>query len=82
MLELLKKNWLFLLIIIQPLLDILAYFQYDSPVGTMAGYIRLIIMLMLPIYVLMKQRKKSFFALMAIIGIYCVGHICACYYNV
>lgn len=81
MLELLKKNWLFLLIIIQPLLDILAYFQYDSPVGTMAGYIRLVIMLMLPIYVLMKQRKKSFFALMAIIGIYCVGHICACYYN-
>ena len=81
MIEWFKKNWLFTLIVVQPLLDILAYFQYDSAIGTAAGYIRLLIMLLLPLYVLIKKRKKSFVALMAIIGIYCMAHVCTCYYN-
>ena len=81
MIEKIKKNWLFILIIIQPLLDILAYFQYDSPVGTLAGYLRLVIMLILPLYVLVKKRKLSFVILMGIIGVYCLAHIGGCYYN-
>ena len=81
MLEKIKGNWLFLLVVAQPFLDILAYFQYDSPIGTMAGYLRLLVMLAIPLYVLMKRRKPGFILLMGIIGIYCVLHVVSCYVN-
>ena len=81
MLEKIKGNWLFVLVVAQPFLDILAYFQYDSPIGTMAGYLRLLVMLAIPFYVLMKRRKLGFILLMGIIGIYCVLHVVSCYVN-
>lgn len=81
MVEKVKENWLFLLVIAQPFLDILAYFQYDSPIGTVAGYLRLLIMLMIPLYVLVKKRKLGFIILMGIIGCYCIFHVISCYVN-
>ena len=41
-----RNHWLMLLIVIQPLLDVLAFWT-KSPDGTLAGYIRLAIMLLL-----------------------------------
>ncbi len=77
----LKEKWLFILIIMQPFLDILAYFQYDNPTGTMAGYLRLVIMLIIPFVVLIKKRKLSFIILMGVIGVYCLLHIAMCFLN-
>ena len=74
--EIIKKNWLFLLIVLQPILDIVAYFQYDSKIGTIAGYIRLLLMVIIVFYALYKiPKKRNFLILMGIIGIYCILHI-------
>ena len=74
--EIIKKNWLFLLIVLQPILDIVAYFQYDSKIGTIAGYIRLLLMVIIVFYALYKiPKKRNFLILMGIIGIYCILNI-------
>ena len=74
--EIIKKNWLFLLIVLQPILDIVAYFQYDSKIGKIAGYIRLLLMVIIVFYALYKiPKKRNFLILMGIIGIYCILHI-------
>ena len=74
--EFLKKYWLIALLLIQPVLDIVAYFQYDNPIGTMAGYIRLVFLILIPLVVLITtKKKKSFIGLMAVIGIYCLLHV-------
>ena len=74
--ELMRKYWLFLLIILQPVLDMIAYFQYDSKIGTMAGYIRLVFMVVVVFYALYKTpKKKSYLLLISIIAIYCLLHI-------
>lgn len=71
-----KENWFFYLILIQPILDIIAYFQVNSIIGTIAGYIRLVFMIMIPIYVfVITDKKKSFFALMCIIGGFSAIHL-------
>lgn len=61
-------NWLTLLIALQPLLDTLAFWTQNER-GTVAGVIRLIIMLVLPIVLLIKlkgkQRLRLFLALAA-----------------
>lgn len=76
MLEKIKKNAFVILLVIQPILDIIAYFQYDRPGGTMAGYIRLVIMCALPIYVLCTtKKKKSFLIIMACMAAYCLLHV-------
>lgn len=76
-----RENWLFILIAIQPFLDILAYFQYDSAIGTAAGYLRLVIMIIIPLVVLVKKRKLSFIILLGVIGLYCLLHVISCYIN-
>lgn len=73
-----KNHWLMLLIVIQPVLDILAYWT-KSPDGTMAGVIRLLIMVLLPLYLLFTlKEKKSFILSMAAIGLVCLLHILNC----
>lgn len=65
-----------MLIVLQPILDIVAYFQYDSKIGTIAGYIRLLLMVIIVFYALYKiPKKRNFLILMGIIGIYCILHI-------
>ena len=74
--EFLKRYWLFALIVIQPILDMVAYFQYDNPIGTIAGYIRLVFLIVVPLAVLITtKKKKSFIALMAVIGVYSLLHV-------
>ena len=67
-----------LLIVLQPLLDILAFWT-KSPHGTLAGYIRLAIMLLLPLYLLFTlKEKKRFILSMAAIALVCLLHILNC----
>lgn len=73
-----RNHWLMLLIVLQPLLDILAFWT-KSPDGTLAGYIRLAIMLLLPLYLLFTLKEKKRFVLsMAAIALVCLLHILNC----
>lgn len=73
-----RNHWLMLLIVLQPLLDILAFWT-KSPEGTLAGYIRLAIMLLLPLYLLFTlKEKKRFILSMAAIALVCLLHILNC----
>ncbi len=79
MAERIKKNWITILIAIQPVLDIIAYWRADS-VATEAGYIRLAIMLLLPLSLLIKvKNKKRFILPFAVIGLYCFLHFMNCW---
>lgn len=73
-----RNHWLMLLIVMQPLLDILAFWT-KSPDGTLAGYIRLAIMLLLPLYLFFTLKEKKRFVLsMAAIALVCLLHILNC----
>lgn len=70
-----KNNWLVLLIAAQPVLDALAFWTQDS-VATAAGYLRLLVMLALPLYLLFTlEKKKTFIASMAVIAGFGVLHM-------
>ena len=70
-----KRNWLTLLIAAQPLLDVLAYFNQDE-VATVAGYLRLVILLALPLAVLLKRRAtKGFWIAVGVMGFFSFLHI-------
>lgn len=71
----LKNNWLCFLIAAQPVLDVIAYWNQNS-VATVAGYIRLAIMLALPLHLLFTLKKKKGFVLsMLSIGLFCALHV-------
>ena len=71
----LEEHWLFLLIAAQPLLDTLAYFTQNKA-GTVSGYIRLAVMLALPIWALWKaERKKPILVGLAVIAVFCALHV-------
>lgn len=73
-----SNNWIMQLIAIQPVLDIIAYWRADA-VATEAGYIRLIIMLLLPLSLLLSvENKKRFILPFAVMGIYCLLHFLNC----
>ena len=73
-----REHWLFVLIAAQPLLDTLAFFTRSAE-GTASGYIRLAVMLALPLYVLVTtERKKPFFLGLAVMGAFCALHIANC----
>ena len=55
------KSPLFLCIVMQPILDIIAYIQYNNPIGTMAGYLRLAFVIVVPIFVFIKTSYKKGF---------------------
>ncbi len=69
LLEYTKKNLLLIILVLQPILDIIAYFQRDSAVS-LAGYIRLAITLLVPAYVLFfaRDRKKFIISMLVIWG--------------
>jgi len=76
MIDRLKKNWFLYLMILQPILDIIAFFQQDNVIGSFAGYSRLLVMCILPLFVLWKTpKKKSFLLFFVVIAIYCLAHV-------
>lgn len=77
----LQSCWLFCLIAVQPLLDFLAYWNRNS-VATAAGYIRLALMVVLPLVLLFRLREKKerikLLLALAGIGAYCALHVLNC----
>ena len=72
-----RNHWLMALIVMQPLLDIIAFWT-KNPDGTLAGYVRLLIMVCLPLYLLITlhgSERKSFIFWMLGIGLVCALHI-------
>ncbi len=70
-----KDHWLWLLIALQPVLDAVAYFNQNS-VATVSGFIRLGLMVVLPLVVLITAKKKKGFLLaMAVLALYSALHI-------
>lgn len=70
-----KNNWLTVLIVLQPILDVVAFFNQNE-VATAAGYIRLGIMIALPLFVLVARRGgKRFWIALAIMALYCGLHV-------
>ena len=73
-----KNNWLMLLIILQPVLDIVAFWT-KSPSGTLAGVVRLAVMVILPISLLIllpeKRQKRGLFLCLCAIGLVCRLHL-------
>ena len=57
---LMAENWLVLLFALQPVLDAVAFWNQNS-VATVAGYIRLVIMIALPLCLLIALKKKKRF---------------------
>ena len=75
LLTFLKTKYLFLLIAVQPVLDAVAYWM-QSEKGTLAGLIRLGIMLLLPLVLLFRlEKKKGFLLAMTVMGLYSLLHI-------
>ena len=54
----LREHWLTLLIAAQPLLDALAFWTANER-ATVAGYIRLLILLLLPLWLLLRGRERK-----------------------
>ena len=75
----LSDHWLVLLIAAQPLLDTVAYFTQNQN-GTVSGYIRLALLLILPLVALLKaERKKPLLLGFAVIGVFCLLRLLNCY---
>lgn len=78
LIELVKNYYILVIVAMQPVLDIIAYWT-KNPDGTIAGTIRLAIMMLLPLYLLFALKTKKdrirFILSMLVIGVYCVLHI-------
>lgn len=76
--DIIKRNWFFILIAAQPVLDVLAYWTNNTQ-SSWAGYIRLVIMVALPLCMIFKlEKKKHFLISMLVIGAFCVLHFLNC----
>ena len=74
-----KKNWLLLLICMQPFLDVLAFWNHTEA-GTAAGYIRLGIMAVLCLYVLLHVKNyRRFVPAIAAIALVFGLHMVNCF---
>lgn len=70
-----SRYWLFAFVIMQPLLDVLAFWT-SSEAGTAAGYVRLAFMLIMPVHILLTSDKRKSAALCFLgIGIVALLHI-------
>ena len=74
-----NQNWLMLLIALQPILDAVAFFNQNE-VATVSGYIRLGIMLLLPLCVLLTRRGgRTFWLSLAVMAFYSALHVLNCF---
>lgn len=71
--------WLTFLFAAQPVLDVLAFFNRNQT-ATVAGYIRLVILVLLPILVLFcTKEKKRFLIFIFVTGLFCSAHVLNCW---
>lgn len=74
-----ERHWLTMLIVLQPLLDIVAYWTRNER-GTVAGLIRLVIMLAMPLHLIITSReRKRILIPMAVIALFCIAHAAKCF---
>lgn len=70
-----RENWLFLFVVFQPLLDILAFWT-SSEEGTAAGYVRLLFMLVMPLHLLItSDKRKRLLAVYGVIALLALLHV-------
>lgn len=73
-----RNHWLMFLIVLQPILDIVAFWT-KNPNGTIAGSVRLIIMVVLPVIVFLLQKdwaqKLRFLASLSVVALVCALHL-------
>ena len=73
-----SKRWLTLLFAVQPCLDVLAYWTRNEN-ATPAGYIRLAILVVLPIYILLTtKRRKTFLFFLSVLAAFSILHVLNC----
>ena len=78
-LDIIKNNLLLAVLVLQPFLDIIAYAQRNSSIS-FAGYFRLALTVLLPVYVLFFGRdRKKFVISMSVICGFCALHILNCF---
>ena len=66
--------WLALLFSVQPCLDVLAFWTKNDS-ATPAGYIRLVLLILVPVLVFfLTNRKKKFVLFLLSIGVFCMLH--------
>ena len=74
----LRNHWLMMLIVLQPVLDIIAFWT-RSPDGTLAGYARLFIMVALPVWLFLRMKEKKdrlrFLLSLGAIALICLLHL-------
>ena len=71
-------NWLTLLIAAQPLLDALAYWTANES-ATVAGFIRLGLLVLLPLWLLWRgPERKTLLLALGVMGLYSLAHIANC----
>ena len=68
LLNTLREYWILLFIVLQPLLDVLAYWTQNDA-GTASGYIRLVLMVVLYVYAFCKKRSPAFLVASALIAL-------------
>ena len=68
LLNTLREYWILLFIVLQPLLDVLAYWTQNDA-GTASGYIRLVLMVVLYVFAFCKKRSPAFLAASALIAL-------------
>ena len=73
-----RENWIFLFLVLQPLLDVLAFWT-KSESGTVAGLIRLAMLVGLVLYVLLKKRTPGFFIAVGITALVFLLHVANCF---
>lgn len=75
MTKVIKENFMYCFLVIQPILDIIAYFQQGRAIS-FAGNCRLLFTLIIPLYTLVKTpKKKKFLGIMGIIALFSCLHI-------
>ena len=70
----LGEHWLTLLLAAQPLLDALAYWQRNGSF-TPAGLLRLTVLIVLPLFILLRRPGRGFCLGLAVIGGFCLLHL-------
>lgn len=73
----LRKNWITIFIAMQPVLDVLAYWT-QSESGTVSGYIRLVLMAVISVYVLFRYKSKGFITAIIATAAVFLAHVLNC----
>lgn len=81
MIKYIKNNFIFLIIVLQPILDVIAYFCMDTIFSSVAFLIRSLVLSISTIYVLLKMKSKVYIVYMFIIAAFATAHFANTYFT-